>query len=524
MITAADYWRPETACGDLAALRGATLADWFDHQVTRRPDAPAVIDGDHSRTWRQWDRLARDLMAHWQAAGIHPGDVVGLHLPSSWHLAAAHVALARLGAVTAMLHRPYTPTEVSRLLTQVGASMVVSGDGDAPPRIHRWDPPGEMAWPEEQNAATPDIPGPSLPASHPLALFFTSGTEGPSPKACLHTHDGLLSNACWVAEDTDLRADDCVMAASAFTHLFGCLALHLTVVSGARQVVLRRFSAARFWELATRHAVSIAFAVPAQLYDLIAWRHQHPEAPALPLRELRVAGAYLPAALAERAAAVLDVPLVSHWGMSELGAGSYTRATDPPAAAYTTIGRVTRGSEALIRDDAGRTVTMPGVTGSLLFRGPSLFMGYYRNPEATRAAYVGHDGRMWFQTGDLAHWTTTGQLAYGGRSKDLINRGGMKVSPQEVETALQTLPAIRQAALLAESDERLGERGLLVASVAPGAHLDLNLVRAHLEAAGLARFKWPERLVVWPELPLTPTGKVAKGRLRTLLALDPPAS
>jgi cyclohexanecarboxylate-CoA ligase len=510
MVAPADYVRPSEAAGDISALQGYTLRDRLAAHVRRRPDALALIDGEQRWTWREWDQAARSLAARWRQQGVGPGMVVGCHLPSSAALAISHTALAYLGAVSAMVHRPYTAVEAARLLTRVDAIARLSGNGDTIPSLETVGVAGNP-----QDALVEP-----LTAEHPLALFFTSGTESPRPKACLHTHDGLLSNAAWVADDMELEASDTILSASAFTHLFGCLALHLSLVTGARQVVLRRFDAERLWMLASDHQADIVFVVPAQLHDLVEWRRRHPEAPGWRVRELRVAGSYLPPGLARTAEDVLEAPVVNHWGMSELGAGTYARRSDPPAVAHRTIGRPTRGSAVSIVDTDGTPIREPGRIGSLVFRGPSLFQGYLGDVSATQAAYVASDGLLWFRTGDLAVWTPEGHVAYAGRSKDLINRGGMKISAQEVEAALMTLPALRQAALLAEPDERLGERALLAVSLVPGAELDLDAVRRHLEAEGLARFKWPERMVVMDNLPTTPTGKVAKATLRTLLGLD----
>jgi cyclohexanecarboxylate-CoA ligase len=508
MVSPADYVRPGDAAGDLSALRGYTVADRLAANVRRHPNAPALVDGAQHWTWREWEEAARDLAARWRHQGVTPGAVVGLHLPSSAALALCHTALAYLGAVSAMVHRPYTAVEANHLLLRVEATGRLTGDGEATPGLEKL-----AGMPATERAPSEEPPA----ADHPLALFFTSGTESPRPKACLHTHDGLLSNAAWVADDIELAPSDTIVSASAFTHLFGCLALHLSLVTGARQVVLRRFDAERLWMLAARQQADIVFVVPAQLHDLVGWRRRHPEAPRWRVRELRVAGSYLPAGLAQTAEDVLEAPVVNHWGMSELGAGTYGRRSDPPAVAHQSIGRPTRGSHVSIVDADGTPIREPGRIGSLLFRGPSLFQGYLGDRAATQAAFVASDGYLWFRTGDLARWTAEGCVAYAGRSKDLINRGGMKISAQEVEAALLTLPAVRQAAVLAEPDERLGERALLAVSLVPGAHLDLDAVRRHLEAEGLARFKWPERLVVLNDLPTTPTGKVAKASLRALL-------
>ncbi len=500
MITRADYRQPRGAALAETTAAPLTVPGLLERWSHERPDRPALLAPDGDLTWRELsgavERRARDLIA----LNVGAGDVVGLQSPNTRHAVVDHLALARCGAVTAMIHRPYPDPEVARLARLVEARFVLR-DGQVlgePPRA-------------SGTAAAPPAP------DDPLAVFFTSGTEGPTPKACLHSHAGLLGNALAVARDMQLEPTDSLCTASAFTHLFGYLALHLSLVSGAPQVLMERFSPDNLVRVTSRASGPVLFAVPAHLYDLMG-APSALSAMAGRLKEIRSAGAYLPPTLVDRVARRLGAPVVAHWGMSEIGAGLHTRRGDPPEAACETVGRPVGESRVLIVDQ-GRVIREPGRTGELLFRGPSLFLGYYGDPDATDAAYADVDGLPWLRTGDLAAWSPEGLVRFRGRVKDIVNRGGMKVSAQEVEAAVATLPVVRHAALLAVPDPRLGERGLLVVSLRAGGALTLDEVRRHLDQQGIAKFKWPEALEVLPELPLTATGKVAKGRLRTAMAL-----
>ncbi|MDA8199257.1 MAG: class I adenylate-forming enzyme family protein [Thermaerobacter sp.] len=497
MITKDDYRRPSGVVG--AGTSRLTVPALLDRWRRELPDRTALVTPDGNVTWGELgedvERRARELTGF----GVGVGTVVGLQSANTRCLVVDHLAIARCGAVTAMIHHPYPHSEASRLAQMVRAAAVLRD--------------GHMVWqaPARSHCA-PARPAPD----DPLALFFTSGTEGPLPKACLHSHAGLLDNAVAVAHDMGLEPSDTILSASAFTHLFGYLALHLSLVSGAPQVLLARFSPDGFRRAMAGTPVTVLFAVPTHLYDLVRDR-RNLSGVAAPLREIRSAGAYLPAGLVESVQARFQVPVVAHWGMSEIGAGLHTNRLDPPETARQTVGRPVGASRVLIVEE-GKAVHTPGHLGELVFSGPSLFWGYYGHPAATDAAYLTVDGRAWFRTGDLAAWAPDGRVVFRGRVKDIVNRGGMKVSAQEVEAAVATMPNVRQVALLATPDPRLGERGLLVVSLHSDSSLDLDDVRRHLAVEGMAKFKWPEKIQVLQELPLTATGKVAKGRLRDWLS------
>jgi non-ribosomal peptide synthetase component E (peptide arylation enzyme) len=149
----------------------------------------------------------------------------------------------------------------------------------------------------------------------------------------------------------------------------------------------------------------------------------------------------------------------------------------------------------------------------LLYRRADLFRGYLGDAALTAAAFTA-DGFL--RTGDLAALIGDGRVAFRGRTKDLVNRGGMKISAYELEAQLVRLPQIRQLAVVAIPDERLGERVCCVVSLHPGHALALAEVTAHLDAAEVAKYKWPERLLVLDALPTTPSGKVHKAAVREL--------
>jgi non-ribosomal peptide synthetase component E (peptide arylation enzyme) len=202
--------------------------------------------------------------------------------------------------------------------------------------------------------------------------------------------------------------------------------------------------------------------------------------------------------------------------MSEVGAGTFTRPDDPSEAASNSIGRPVTGAEVRIVNEKMHDVAS-GKTGDLLYRSTSMFCGYLNDEQLTHDA-ITTDG--WLRTGDLASFNADGTVAFEGRRTELINRGGLKFSAVEVESLLVDLVPLNQFAIIARPDERLGERSALVASLRPGYSITLVEITAHLAAKGLAKYKWPEELLLLNELPATPTGKIARVRLMGLLQVE----
>lgn len=199
--------------------------------------------------------------------------------------------------------------------------------------------------------------------------------------------------------------------------------------------------------------------------------------------------------------------------MTEVGAGTYTRPGDSPAGVSGTIGRPCHDGRARIVTADGQEAPVDQV-GELQFWSPYLFQGYFGDEEATQAAYF--DG--WLRTGDLASITPDGAVRYHGRRGEVINRGGLKYSAGEVESLLADLLSGQEYAIVARPDERLGQRACLVAMSRASGALTLSMVTEHLSAKGVARYKWPEELILVDALPTTSTGKIARARIAQQLA------
>ncbi|MFF4712401.1 class I adenylate-forming enzyme family protein [Streptomyces eurythermus] len=523
-----------------------TFTDALVRAAGRRRE-PAVWDGGRWRTWRDCLRQAERTAAALHRLGLTAGDVLAARLPNSWELVVLHAATARLGVLLLPLHAAYGSRETRSLIEQSGAVALVAAGRrghdplgeiralreNCPGLRHVWVSAGAGrgagdAGPQDTGPVSTDglpdlaslteaaqdpavrLPPPPADPAAPLVLLASSGTTSRRPKLCVHSHAGLLGNAAAVATDGGLGARDTIVSASPLSHAFGLLSVHLALVTGGAVGLFGAWEPRAFAAALRACGATAAFAVPAQLRDLLAL--PAPEAGGAPpgLREVRTGGAPVPRELADGVRRVLGARLIVQWGMTEIGAGTYTRPGDPPEAAGT-IGRPALGAAVRVQRDGGPAA--PGETGELQYRSPWMFSGYHRAPEPTRAAFT-PDG--WLRTGDLAALRPDGSVVYHGRADELINRGGLKFSALEVEELLDDLPQLAQHAVVARPDPRLGQRASLVVALRAGTRLTLEDVTGHLSGKGLATYKLPEQLVVVDRLPTTVTGKIARARLRTI--------
>ncbi|QKW18350.1 AMP-binding protein [Kitasatospora sp. NA04385] len=510
------------------------------------------MDGNRWWSWHDCLLQAERTAGALHRRGLRAGEVLAAQLPNSWELLVLHAATARLGVLLLPLHSAYGAHEVRSLLEQSRASALVARDSyrgrdraagiralreQLPALRHVWlsgadravrpaDGPDDLPSSVELLDGAPYFEGrlPERPRGHqtPLMLLASSGTTSRRPKLCLHSHGGLLGNAAAVAADGGLGAGDTVVSASPLSHAFGMLSVHLALVTGGAVGLFEGWDPARFLAGLRAAGATAAFAVPAQLRDLLALVEQEAGPGAEPgpvpvpgLREVRTGGAPVPRELADGVRRRLGARLIVQWGMTEVGAGTFTRPADPPEA-VATVGRPVSGAEARVVDADGAPVPA-GTTGELQYRSPYLFKGYLHAPELTAAAFTA-DG--WLRSGDLAALQEDGSVGYRGRGDELINRGGLKFSALEVEELLNDLPQLAQHAVVARPDPRLGQRSCLLVALRGDARLTLDEVTGHLSRKGLATYKLPEQLVVVDRLPTTVTGKIARARLRAVL-LDP---
>ena len=470
--------------------------------------------------------MAQLADALWQL-GLRKGDVVAVQLPNLPEHVIAYFAIAHIGAVMTTLYMPHRAREMETLLGHARArALICLADAGGFPAARTalglrerlpalqhvivLDLPPEGALSLQALIEEPGSPagGEAPVGADPFLLLYTSGTTA-SPKGVPLSYHTMLSNARLSAPEHGLGADDVLLSAAPFGHLFGLYSLHLALAVGAATLLLPAFTPPALAEAIERGEPTALFAAPAHIAacfkaGLLEGRDLGS------LKHVILSGAAVPAALARGLDARLEGGSITQlWGMTETQAGLFTRPGDGIEVAAASAGRPSPGAEARIVDEAGAALAA-GAAGELQVRGPLLFPGYYRNPEATRAAFTA-DG--WFRTGDLAEMDAAGNVVIVGRTKELINRGGVKYNLREIEELLDRHPKIAQSAIVPVPDEVLGERACCFAVLAGEDEVDLDELLAYLAEAGVAKTKFPERLEIIPEMPLTPTRKIIKGRL-----------
>jgi cyclohexanecarboxylate-CoA ligase len=503
----------------------ATLTAWLDRRAAERPDRDALRLGERRVSWAGLQRLVRSLECGLDGLGVAKGDVIAVQLPNVVEFVVAYLAIAGRGAVMQTVHMPYRAAELETLLGHsravaaivpaqakdyAGAKTLLGLRSRLPALRHVVAVGGAVdgACPFDSLLADGTPRAVPISAEDRFLLLYTSGTTS-APKGAPHAYRGFLSNASGSANDLSVMPEDVLLSAAPFTHLYGLFTVNMALATGASMLLLPAFSPPEFANLLHSGRPTLAFAAPAHIAACLgAGLFDGKDLSAL--RYVQLSGSAVPPALGRAFEPLLKGGKVMQlWGMTELQAGAFTRLDDAEAVRVETTGRPSPGTELrTVRDDG--TVAPPGEEGELQVRGPSVFAGYLDEPEATRAAFT-DDG--WFRTGDLAIIDAGGNTRLTGRTKDLINRGGVKFNPLDVETLLLRHPAIEQAAIVPMPDPVLGERSCLFVTLRPGHALELAEVAEWLAARQVSKLKWPERLEVVEAMPLTPTRKIIKGEL-----------
>ena len=504
---------------------GRPLGELLGDAAARTPDAPALVDGDVRLTHAELLARADATAARLVGLGIAPGDRIVVQLANSAAFVVLAVACLRSGIVPVMALPAHRRTELAHLAGHAGAVAIA-----VPDRLRDFDHQGLAAELVADVGSLRHVlvdgaaarshvdlralgdPGPRYdgPAPHSRAvavLLLSGGTTG-LPKLITRTHDDYAYNARASADVCGVDADTAYLVSLPAGHNFplACPGILGTLLAGGRVVLLPSPEPERAFAVIAAEGVTHTAVVPA-----VAGRwleHAAAHGPPAPLRVLQVGGARLVDELARRVRPVLGAQLQQVFGMAE-GLLNYTRLDDPDDVVCTTQGRpLSPGDEVRLVDEADADVP-DGEPGSLLTRGPCTPRGYYRAPEQDARAFTS-DG--WYRSGDVCRRAPGGYLVVEGRDKDMINRGGEKISAEEVENLVHRLPAVSQVAAVAAPDPELGERVCVFVVPRPGATLTLDEVRAAMQ--GVAGFKRPERLELVDELPVTKVGKIDKKALR----------
>ncbi|MFD4605756.1 (2,3-dihydroxybenzoyl)adenylate synthase [Streptomyces sp. NPDC058464] len=530
---------------------GTPLGHALREAAARVPDAPALVDVTglggaglrltHAELAERADAAAVRLLE----LGIAQGDRIVVQLGNGWEFVVLVLACLRAGIVPVMALPAHRRAELTYLATHAEAVAIAVPDRmrdfdhqtlahelSGPVRAETGAPWQVLVAGDELAPGSVDLRALCAPATDPgadtarldaappnsrdVAVFLLSGGTTGLPKLIARTHDDYLYNARRSAELAALDERSAYLVSLPAGHNFAlaCPGILGTLLSGGRVVTLPSPRPDRAFATMAAEQVTHTAVVPAVAASWLEYATEQGAAELSSLRVLQAGGARLADELARRVRPVLGATLQQVFGMAE-GLLNVTRLDDPDDLLCGTQGRpVCEADEVRIVDEFD--VDVPdGGPGLLLTRGPYTPRGYYRAPEQNERAFTA-DG--WYRSGDICHRTAGGYLVVEGRDKDMINRGGEKISAEEVENLAYRLAQVARAAAVAMPDPVLGERVCLYVVLRPRTTLTLVEVRTAMEEVGIARFKLPEHLVIVDELAATKVGKIDKKALRADIA------
>lgn len=297
----------------------------------------------------------------------------------------------------------------------------------------------------------------------PYLLLYTSGTTA-QPKGVAHSSRQFLQNAALASAELGLTTQVRVTSLAPFSHLYGMFTLQIALAAGSCTAMIPAFNPQTFLDDLTKLTPTALFTAPAHLAPFIASGQLTPSSFGK-TRLVCLSGSAVPPQLAQAVDDLLPGgSVIGLWGMTELQVGAFGRPNDPLVSRTSTAGRVATGIQLRVVDSDGESLPS-GTEGDLQARDSSVFINYLNDPAATKAAFTS-DG--WFKTGDLAEIDADGYLRITGRTKEIINRGGIKYNPADVEVILVNHPAIAVCAIVPVPDPTLGERGCLCVQTTPG--------------------------------------------------------
>jgi oxalate---CoA ligase len=492
------------------------IYDLLVNSADSHRDSPVFLAPDREGlTYARLLAAVRKTVAALNAAGISRGDRVALTLPEGPEAALAFLAVSS-AATAAPLNPAYRAEEYEFYLSDLGAKALLLPRGSGSPARRVASARGvsviELSWAPEGPAGDFDLDCPSGSARPPalalpddLALILhTSGTTS-RPKMVPLTHRNLVASARHIRTTLRLGPDDRCLNVMPLFHIHGLIGAVLSsIAAGGSVVCAPGFQAPLFLEWVREFEPTWFTAVPTMHQAILARAEKTGKELALPrLRFIRSSSSALPAQVAARLEETFHVPVIESYGMTE---AAHQMASNPLPPGLRKPGSVglAAGPQVAVMDETG-ILKGTGEVGEIVIRGPNVASGYLNNPAANAAAFV--DG--WFRTGDLGYCDRDQYLFLVGRSKEIINRGGEKISPREIDEVLLDHPAVEQAVAFALPHERLGEEvgaAVVLCSARSVSQRELQ----DFTAARLADFKVPARIVFVDEIPLGPTGKLQR--------------
>jgi len=515
-----------------------SLAQEFADVFARYADRVALIDGDTVYTYAELDRVSTNLALNLLGLGLQPLDRVVPTLPNVHEFVVLYFALQKIGCIPIAALVTHRYAEISQFVQLSGATTAVYPEPSCDfafalviSRVQAEHPslkfrivlgeagPGEVSL--RELIATPA----QLPASRLAELRFeptdpcifqlSGGTTG-IPKLIPRTHNDYAYNSKVAAEVTELDAESTLLLVLPIAHNLplACPGIQGFMFRGGKVVVHANTRPTEMFALIQKHKVTHLKVVPALLIRLI----NDPSAQDFDLSSLKLiqsGGQRMQPEVRQKTRALIPGVFVQeNFGMSE-GTLMFVRASDPEEVKLETCGRpVCPDDEVLLLDDEGREVP-DGEVGEFTVRGPYTLRGYFGVPEYNARQFT-PDG--FYRSGDLMRKHPSGNYIVEGRKKDLINRGGEKISAEEVENLILMHPAVQNVACVPMPDAAMGEKMCAFVILKPGQKLHLKELVGFLLSKEIAKFKLPERLEVLADFPVSTFGKVSKKALGELVA------
>ncbi|MCG8442218.1 MAG: acyl--CoA ligase [Caulobacterales bacterium] len=555
-----------------------TFMDVFDEAVAEAPDAAALVDPPNREsfvagaprrlTFREVSDHADALALILRSHGVGVGDRVLVQLPNIAELPIAYLALGRLGAIVSPVAMQYGAFELDAIVKALDASAVITvgrfQDKDfLADRVEAYREPlmvfafddggreGVVPVSLEAPSAAPATSGwmtrllgggraptPDRPDVSPYDVFticWTSGTTG-TPKGVPRHHNHWFAQTLAVEDATPIEAGEAMLNPFPLINMAALSGFFfMWPMKRARLVLHHPFDLPVFLQQMAQEKIVYTIAPPAVLNMLVQRADLHEQLDFSHARYIASGSAPLAPAMVQGFKELFDVEIVNFFGSNEgVGLCGGPREVPDPALRATLFPRFGRPDLTWSNRFAGRCrtklvdfgagdaeITAPGQPGELLIDGPNVFDGYLGDDANNRDVF---DTDGYFRSGDLFEIAGEGELSryyrFVGRRKDLIIRGGMNISPAELDVALAGHPKIADCAVVSYADATMGEKVALVATPREGETLSLADVTSYLDSIGMAKFKWPERLVLAEALPRNPLNKVVRHELKAFLDAD----
>ena len=514
------------------------LTDFLDDAVAAAPDKTAIIDSRGAITYRELAAQVEHCAQGLLALGLRAGDVMALQLPNWKEFLILHLAATRIGMVSSLITPGSRDRELAHMLKVSDVCLWVIADefrghdyramaarvrAQLPDlrhvivvgRVGNTASPSEIAWDGFMTTQHPPLDAPRPDANDVTEIVFTSGATG-EPKGVMHTSNTIVAPQLALAASLQLSSADVIHIASTIAHQTGFLnGVRLPVQLGSTVVLQDVWNPEQLLEWIARHRITVSSGSATFLLDMLRAKNLA-RCDLSSFRIFRCGGGPIPRALLLEAREKLPhVGIHCGWGQTENGVVTLTRIGAPDDKLLNTDGRAQPGMDVRVVDDKSQLLA-PGTEGRLQCCGPFMFVGYAKQETLTRENFDGE----WFDTGDLATLDAEGYVRITGRLKDIIIRGGENIPVKYVEDILYEDARVRDAAIVAMPDPRLGERACAFVICRDGSTLDMKDMQTFLAGRGVAKVYWPERLELVDELPRTANGKIRKADLRAHLAQE----